>query len=63
LDEVPANVDRSDLMREINSLLERGIDYDSKSNKLIYSIYEQKEINNIKDPTVGNRFIRMDGKI
>ena len=57
LDEVPAHVDRSDLMKEINMLLERGIDYDHKSQQLIYSIYEQKEINNIKDPHIGNRFI------
>ncbi|CAF5033074.1 unnamed protein product [Rotaria sp. Silwood1] len=57
LDEVPAHVDRSDLMKEINILLERGIDYDVTHNKLTYSIYEQKEINNTKDPTIGNRFI------
>ena len=57
LDEVPVHVDRSDLMKEINTLLERGIDYDVKSDKLTYSIYEQKEINNTKDPTIGNRFI------
>ncbi|CAF3962004.1 unnamed protein product [Rotaria sordida] len=57
LDEVPIHIDRSDLMKEINTLLERGIDYDIKSNKLIYSTYEQKEINNTKDPTIRNRFI------
>ncbi|CAF0784628.1 unnamed protein product [Adineta steineri] len=57
LDEVPAHVDRTDLLKDINALLERGIDYDSKSNKLTHSIYEQKEINNTKDPTMGNRFI------
>ena len=57
LDEVPAHVDRSDLMKEINILLERGIDYDHKSQQLTYSIYEQKEINNIKNPNIGNRFI------
>ncbi|CAF3375210.1 unnamed protein product [Rotaria sp. Silwood2] len=57
LDEVPAHVDRSDLMKEINTLLERGIDYDIIYDKLTYSIHEQKEINNIKDPNIGNRFI------
>ncbi|CAF4036462.1 unnamed protein product, partial [Rotaria sordida] len=57
LDEVPVHVDRSDLMKEINALLERGIDYDVKSNKLIYSVYQQKEINNTQNPTIGNRFI------
>ena len=57
LDEVPAHIDRSDLMKEINALLERGIDYDPKLGKLRYSIYEQKEINNTKNPTIGNRFI------
>ena len=57
LDEVPAHVDRSDLMKDINTLLERGIDYDPMSHQLISSIYEQKEINNIKDPHMGNRFI------
>ncbi|CAF4551234.1 unnamed protein product, partial [Didymodactylos carnosus] len=57
LDEVPVNVDRSDLMKEINTLLERGIDYDAKCGKLIYSLYEQKEINNTKNPSIGNRFI------
>ena len=57
LDEVPAHVDRSDLIKDINTLLERGIDYDMKSNQLTYSSYEQKEINNIKDPNMGNRFI------
>ncbi|CAF1035552.1 unnamed protein product [Rotaria sp. Silwood1] len=57
LDEVPAHIDRSDLMKEINTLLERGIDYDVKCDKLTYSIYEQKEINNTKDLNTGNRFI------
>ncbi|CAF4420168.1 unnamed protein product, partial [Rotaria sp. Silwood2] len=57
LDEVPVHVDRSDLMKEINTLLERGIDYDAHCDKLSYSIYEQKEINNTKDPIIGNRFI------
>ncbi|CAF3760597.1 unnamed protein product [Rotaria socialis] len=57
LDEVPAHADRSELMKEINTLLERGIDYDVTNNKLTYSIYEDKEINNTKDPTIGNRFI------
>ncbi|CAF4795186.1 unnamed protein product, partial [Rotaria sp. Silwood2] len=57
LDEVPAHIDRSDLMKEINTLLERGIDYDVKCYKLTYSVYEQKEINNTKDPNIGNRFI------
>ncbi|CAF3842178.1 unnamed protein product [Rotaria sordida] len=57
LDEVPIHVDRSDLIKEINTLLERGIDYDVIHNKLIYSIYEQKEIHNTRDPTIGNRFI------
>ena len=57
LDEVPAHIDRSDLMKEINTLLERGIDYDVNSQQLIYSIYEQKEINNVKNPHIGNRFI------
>ena len=53
LDEVPAHVDRTDLMKDINMLLERGIDYDANSHQLTSSIYEQKEINNIKDPTHG----------
>ena len=57
LDEVPAHVDRSDLMKEMNTLLERGIDYDANSHQLTSSFYEQKEINNIKDPHTGNRFI------
>ncbi|CAF1051803.1 unnamed protein product [Rotaria sp. Silwood1] len=57
LDEVPAYVDRSDLMKEINTLLERSIDYDATYDKLTYSIYEQHEINNTKCPTIGNRFI------
>ncbi|CAF3945314.1 unnamed protein product [Rotaria sordida] len=57
LDEVPVHVDRSDLMKEINALLERGIDYDVKSGKLSYSVHEQKEINNTKNSTIGNRFI------
>ena len=57
LDEVPAYVDRADLMREINALLERRIDYDAHDDKLTYSHNEQKEINNIKDCTIGNRFI------
>ena len=57
LDEVPAHVDRADLMREINALLERRIDYDARSDKLIYANNEQKEINNTKDCTLGNRFI------
>ncbi|CAF4015120.1 unnamed protein product, partial [Rotaria magnacalcarata] len=57
LDEVPAHADRSELMKEINTLLERGIDYDATYNKLTYSVYEDKEINNTKDPTIGNRFI------
>ncbi|UJR17369.1 hypothetical protein I4U23_004264 [Adineta vaga] len=57
LDEVPVHVDRTDLMKEINCLLERGTDYDSKSGKLIHSLYEQKEINNTKNPIIGNRFI------
>ena len=57
LDEVPAHIDRSDLIKDINTLLERGIDYDNKTQQLIYSIYEQKEINNIKSPHIGNRFI------
>ncbi|CAF3747873.1 unnamed protein product [Rotaria sordida] len=57
LDEVPAHVDRSDLMKEINTLLERGIDYDVINNKLTYSIHEQKQINSTKDPNFGNRFI------
>ena len=57
LDEVPAHVDRTDLMKDINMLLERGIDYDANSHQLTFSIYEQKEINNIKDPHTGNRFI------
>ncbi|CAF4388966.1 unnamed protein product, partial [Rotaria magnacalcarata] len=57
LDEVPAHVDRSDLMKEINTLLERGIDYDVIHDKLTYSVYEKKEINNTKDPLFGNRFI------
>ncbi|CAF1290805.1 unnamed protein product [Adineta ricciae] len=57
LDEVPIHVDRTDLMKEINMLLERSIDYDVKSGKLIYSLHEQKEINNTKDPTIGNRVI------
>ncbi|CAF4829504.1 unnamed protein product [Rotaria sp. Silwood1] len=57
LDEVPAHIDRSDLMKEINTLLERGIDYDIIYDKVTYSIHEQKEINNTKDPNIGNRFI------
>ncbi|CAF3005478.1 unnamed protein product [Rotaria sp. Silwood2] len=57
LDEVPVHIDRSGLMKEINDLLERGIDYDAKLDKLSYSIYERKEINSIQDPTIGNRFI------
>ena len=57
LDEVPAHIDRSDLMKEINTLLERGIDYDAKLGKPSYSVYGQKEINNTKDPAIGNRFI------
>ena len=57
LDEVPAHIDRSDLMKEMNTLLERGITYDTNSHQLSYSIYEQKEINNIEDPNTGNRFI------
>ena len=57
LDEVPGHIDRTELIREINMLLERGIDYDHKSQQLTYSIYEQKEINNIKNPNIGNRFI------
>ncbi|CAF3551095.1 unnamed protein product [Rotaria socialis] len=57
LDEVPAHVDRTDLMKEINTLLERGIDYDVTFNRLTHSTYEQKEINNTKDPNTGNRFI------
>ncbi|CAF4327716.1 unnamed protein product, partial [Rotaria sordida] len=40
LDEVPIHIDRSDLLKEINTLLERGIDYDIKTNKLIYSTYD-----------------------
>ncbi|CAF1425244.1 unnamed protein product [Rotaria sordida] len=57
LDEVPAHIDRSDLMKEINALLERGIDYDMNTGKLSYSIYEQKEIHGTKFPNLGNRFI------
>ncbi|CAF1378362.1 unnamed protein product [Rotaria sp. Silwood1] len=57
LDEVPVHIDRSGLMKEINDLLERGIDYDAKLGKLSYSIYERKEINSTQDPTIGNRFI------
>ncbi|CAF3222076.1 unnamed protein product [Rotaria sp. Silwood2] len=57
LDEVPVHVDRSDLIKEINTLLERGIDYDLMHDKLTYSVYEQKEIYNTRDPTSGNRFI------
>ncbi|CAM2727295.1 unnamed protein product [Rotaria socialis] len=57
LDEVPVHIDRSGLMKEINDLLERGIDYDAKHGKISYSIYERKEINSTDDPTIGNRFI------
>ncbi|CAF1345867.1 unnamed protein product, partial [Rotaria sordida] len=57
LDEVPVHVDRSDLMKEINALLQRGIDYDAISGKLSYSVFEQKEIYNTKDPDIGNRVI------
>ncbi|CAF1101846.1 unnamed protein product [Adineta ricciae] len=57
LDEVPAHVDRTDLMKDINTLLERPIDYDPRSGKLTHSLYEQKEINNTKDPTIGNRIL------
>ncbi|CAF3596510.1 unnamed protein product [Rotaria sp. Silwood1] len=57
LDEVPAHIDRSDLMKEINDLLERGIDYDPKLDKLSYSVFDRKEINSANDAGVGNRFI------
>ncbi|CAF5026833.1 unnamed protein product, partial [Rotaria sp. Silwood1] len=57
LDEVPVHVDRSDLIKEINTLLERGIDYDVMHDKLTYSVHEQKDIHNTRDPTIGNRFI------
>ncbi|CAF3333520.1 unnamed protein product, partial [Rotaria sp. Silwood2] len=57
LDEVPVHIDRSDLIKEINALLEREIDYDVIHDKLTYSVYEQKEIHNTRDPTIGNRFI------
>lgn len=57
LDEVPVHVDRSDLMKEMNSLLQRGIDYDVKSGKLSYSLFEQKEIYNTNNPDMGNRFL------
>ena len=39
------------------AVLERTIDYDLKSQQLTYSIDEQKQINNIKDPNLGNRFL------
>ncbi|CAF1060593.1 unnamed protein product [Didymodactylos carnosus] len=57
LDEIPVHMDRSELMKEINALLERPIDYDEKANKLFYSVYEQKEICGTEGPDAGNRFI------
>jgi hypothetical protein len=57
LDEIPMYMNRNDLMKEINSLLEKAFEYDCKLNKLSYSIYEQKEICNTIDVDYGNRFI------
>ncbi|CAF1586330.1 unnamed protein product [Didymodactylos carnosus] len=57
LDEVPVHMDRSELIKEINALLERPLDYDEKANKLFYSVYEQKESCGTEDPDAGNPFI------
>ena len=57
LDEIPVYMNRNELMKEINSLLERAIEYDAKSKNLSYSIFEQKEICNTADVDFGNRFI------
>ena len=50
LDEIPNNINRLDLIKQINCLIEKQLDFDLKLNKLIYSIYSQKQSN-------GNRFI------
>ncbi|CAF4381483.1 unnamed protein product [Didymodactylos carnosus] len=57
LDEIPVHMDRSELMKEINALLERSRDYDATTNKLSHTIYEQKEICGTEDSDFGNRFI------
>lgn len=57
LDEVPAYVDRYDLIQEINALLECEVDFDCSCEKLIYSKQESKELNSTQDLDMGNRFI------
>jgi hypothetical protein len=57
LDEVSAHIDRSDLMKEINALLERSTEYDLQTGKLSYSIHERKDIHGTRFANLGNRVI------
>ena len=57
LDEIPVHLNRSDLMNEINSLFEQPIEYDEKTNKMVYSVTGNKEVSVTDDSENGNRFI------